>query len=113
MPSLDVLIRRDNQRLRRGFAALSVMITVPTIRHRCHSDTVMLGQEIAPTEYDLRFRLLGFPIRVSPWFWLTSAIVIWNVSERLDHKLVGIVAVFISILIHELGHALEIGRAHV
>ena len=77
----------------------------------------MLGQEIAPTEYDLRFRLLGFPIRVSPWFWLTSAIVIWNVSERLDHKLVGILAVFISILIHELGHALAIrhygGRSEV
>ena len=77
----------------------------------------MLGQEIAPTEYDLRFRCLGFPVRVSPWFWLTSAIVIWNVSDRLDHKLVGIVAVFISILIHELGHALAIrhygGRSEV
>jgi stage IV sporulation protein FB len=77
----------------------------------------MLGQQIAPTEYDLRFRCFGFPVRVSPWFWLTSAIVIWNVSERLDHKLVGVLAVFISILIHELGHAFAIrhygGRSEI
>lgn len=77
----------------------------------------MLGQQIAPTEYDLRFRCLGFPVRVSPWFWLTSAIVIWNISDRLDQKLVGVLAVFISILIHELGHAIAIrhygGRSEV
>ena len=77
----------------------------------------MLGQQVEPTEYDLRFRCFGFPVRVSPWFWLTSAIVIWNVSEQLDHKLVGVLAVFISILIHELGHALAIryygGRSEI
>ena len=77
----------------------------------------MLGQQIAPTEYDLRFRCFGFSVRVHPLFWLTSAIVIWNVSEKLDHKLVGIVAVFISILIHELGHAFAIrhygGRSEI
>lgn len=77
----------------------------------------MLGQQIAPTEYDLRFRCFGFPVRVNPWFWLTAAIVIWNVSDRLDHKLVGVLAVFISILFHELGHALAIrhygGRSEI
>ncbi len=77
----------------------------------------MLGQQIAPTEYDLHFRCFGFPVRVHPLFWLTSAIVIWNVSDRLDDKLVGVLAVFISILIHELGHAFAIryygGRSEV
>ncbi len=115
--SLDVLIRGDNQRLRRGFAASRGMITVLDVLHRCPSDTVMLGQEIAPTEYDLRFRCLGFPVRVSPWFWLTSAILIWNWDDRLDYKLIGVLAVFISILIHELGHALAIrhygGRSEI
>ena len=77
----------------------------------------MLGQQIAPTEYDLHFRCFGFPVRVHPLFWLTSAIVIWNVSERLDDKVIGVIAVFISILIHELGHAFAIrhygGRSEV
>lgn len=74
----------------------------------------MLGQ-IAPTEYDLRFRCFGFPVRVHPWFWATSAYIVW--SDKLDYTLVGIVAVFISILIHELGHAFAIryygGRSEI
>lgn len=77
----------------------------------------MFGQEVAPTDYDLRFRCFGFPVRVHPMFWLTSAILIWNVSDRLDHKLVGVLAVFISILTHELGHAFAIrhygGRSEI
>ena len=77
----------------------------------------MLGQQIAPTEYDLHFRCFGFPVRVHPLFWLTSAIVIWNVSERLDDKVIGVIAVFISVLIHELGHAFAIrhygGRSEI
>lgn len=77
----------------------------------------MFGQQISPTEYDLHFRCFGFPVRVHPIFWLTSAVVIWNVSDRLDHKLVGVLAVFISILIHELGHAFAIrhygGRSEI
>ena len=64
----------------------------------------MLGQEIPPTDYDVRFSCLGFPVRISPWFWLTSAILVW--SDKLDRTIVGMVAVFVSILIHELGHAL-------
>lgn len=75
----------------------------------------MLGQQVAPTEYDLRFRCFGFPVRVSPWFWATSAFIVW--SDKLDHTLVGIVAVFLSILIHELGHAFAIryygGRSEI
>ncbi len=64
----------------------------------------MLGQEVPPSDYDFRFSCLGFPVRVHPWFWLTSAFVVW--SDQLDHVLVGIAAVFVSILVHELGHAL-------
>ena len=77
----------------------------------------MLGQQIAPTEYDLHFRCFGFPVRVHPLFWLTSAIVIWKSDDRLDHKFVGVLAVFISVLIHELGHAFAIrhygGRSEI
>ncbi|MBM3972470.1 MAG: hypothetical protein FJ302_21825 [Planctomycetes bacterium] len=77
----------------------------------------MFGQQIAPTDYDLRFRCFGFPVRVHPMFWLTSAIVIWNVSDRLDLKFVGVLAVFISVVFHELGHAFAIrhygGRSEI
>ena len=76
----------------------------------------MYGQQIAPTDYDLRFRCFGFPVRVTPWFWATSAFIVWS-EDHLDYTLVGIVAVFISILIHELGHAFAIryygGRSEI
>lgn len=58
------------------------------------------------TNYDLRFRLLNIPIRVHPWFWL---VMLW-ISGRADNfraALVFVGAAFLSILVHELGHALS------
>lgn len=66
----------------------------------------MFGQEVAPTDYDLRFRCFGFPVRITPWFWIVSAALWW--SEKLEYTLVGVAAVFVSILLHELGHAFAI-----
>lgn len=66
----------------------------------------MFGQEVYPTDYDLRFRCFGFPVRVNPWFWVVSAALWW--SQQLDYTLVGVAAVFVSILWHELGHAFAI-----
>lgn len=59
----------------------------------------------APTPYDLRFSLFGIPVRVHPLFWVFSAIMGW--SPR-DQKLtvIWVACVFVSILVHELGHAL-------
>lgn len=57
------------------------------------------------TEFDVRFRLFGIPVRIHPIFWLSSAILVWN-GSRLDLVFVGILAVLVSILVHELGHAL-------
>ena len=75
----------------------------------------MFGQQVAPTEYDVRFRCFGFPVRVSPWFWIVSAALWW--SNKLDFTLVGVAAVFISILLHELGHAFAVryygGRSEI
>ncbi|MCA9055775.1 MAG: site-2 protease family protein [Planctomycetaceae bacterium] len=62
---------------------------------------------VVPTPYDLRFSLLGIPVRVSPWFWLMSAILGWSAIELgLQFLLLWVLAVFISILVHEFGHAL-------
>jgi Zn-dependent protease len=58
----------------------------------------------------LNFRLFGFPVSVEPFFWLTMALVFgaMDVSspESLRVLILVIGAGFISILIHELGHAL-------
>ncbi len=69
----------------------------------------MLGT-VEPTPYDLRFSLFGIPVRVHPLFWVFSAIMGWST----DLKLVGIwvACVFVSILVHELGHALTAKYYH-
>jgi membrane-associated protease RseP (regulator of RpoE activity) len=63
----------------------------------------MLGA--AETPYDLRFTLLGIPVRVHPFFWIVTAALGWEGHNLL---VVGIwvACVFASILIHEYGHGL-------
>lgn len=46
------------------------------------------------------------PIRISPMFWVTAAIIGWVSSWSLIGMLIWIVIIFVSILIHEYGHAL-------
>jgi Zn-dependent protease len=69
--------------------------------------------EPQPTPWDLHFRVLGIPVRISPWFWVASALLGWNLisDPRLNINLgVAVLiwsgSVLFSILIHELGHAL-------
>ncbi len=57
-----------------------------------------------PTPYDLKFRLFGFPIRITPWFWVTSALLGANLGGAKEIVL-WIAAVLLGILVHELGHA--------
>ncbi len=64
----------------------------------------MFGQS-NETPYDLRFTLWGIPVRVHPIFWLTAAFLSW-IPDRLDLTFVGMLCVFFSIFIHEMGHAL-------
>jgi len=63
----------------------------------------MLGT-VAPTPYDLNFSLFGIPVRVHPMFWVVSAIMGWR-GGQLNLMLIYVVCVFVSILVHELGHA--------
>lgn len=57
----------------------------------------------------LRFRLMGFPIEVQPFFWLICAIFGGAFSTRAPEDWIavpfGMAAIFVSILGHELGHA--------
>jgi Zn-dependent protease len=64
---------------------------------------VLLG-EPPRTRYDLNFSLLGIPIRVHPLFWLVVLLLGRNLGDA-GSALTWLAAVFVSILIHELGHA--------
>ncbi len=61
---------------------------------------------VAPTQYDVNFSIFRIPVRVHPLFWLIAAFISW-VPGRLDLVVIGIACVFLSILVHELGHALS------
>lgn len=59
------------------------------------------------TPYDLRWRMFGIPVRVHPMFWLVSVILGANLLQDENGILllaIWIACVFVSILIHELGH---------
>src|SRR6266446_8237862 len=66
---------------------------------------------VEPTPYDLRWRMFGIQVRVHPMFWLVTAILWWNrIEVSVTCLLLGILSVFVSILLHELGHVF-MGRA--
>jgi stage IV sporulation protein FB len=69
----------------------------------------MMFQIPAPTRFDLRFSILGFPVRVHPLFWVI-ALLLGSGSGNPLYMLLWVLGVFISILIHELGHALAFRR---
>jgi len=63
-----------------------------------------------PTQFDLRWRMFGVPVRVTPWFWIVSALMGWSaINLGLHYIILWIACVLVSILIHELGHVL-VGR---
>lgn len=86
----------------------------------------MLLGEPMPSQYDWRFQLFGFPVRVTWLFWLINAALGYGVAMGMDNRLtwfsktsqelaspglasllvVWVIAAFLSILIHELGHAI-------
>ena len=76
-------------------------------------------QEPYLSQYDLQFRLLGFPVRIAWGFWALAAVLgfeyvsyVDRVYDRLDLSTPGTLplliihalALCLSILIHELGH---------
>ncbi|MBI1917693.1 MAG: site-2 protease family protein [Planctomycetes bacterium] len=63
---------------------------------------------IQETPYDLKWRMFGIHVRVHPLFWLIAAILAWDYLRvfGIPAFLVVIACVFVSILIHELGHVI-------
>ena len=62
----------------------------------------------------LRFNILGIPVQVQPWFWITMALIggAFGASSSIEILLVLVFmfAGFLSIMVHELGHAVMIRR---
>lgn len=58
----------------------------------------------------ITFSIFNIPVRVLPWFWITLALIGGvlgaDTKEALFNILLFLIAGFISILVHELGHAL-------
>lgn len=67
----------------------------------------MLLGEPQRTQYDVNFTLFGFPVRVSVFFWIAGLLLgaSWNAAGQMA-LLTWMLAMFLSILIHELGHTL-------
>jgi Zn-dependent protease len=63
-----------------------------------------LFQTLPPTRYDLHFSVAGVPVRVHPLFWLVALLL--GSSGALIEVPIWIFVVFVSILIHEFGHAM-------
>jgi stage IV sporulation protein FB len=57
------------------------------------------------TSYDLRFRLLGIPVRVHPFFWIVAAFLGFR-ERNIPLTLLNAGCVFLSIMVHEYGHGL-------
>ncbi|AKT40007.1 M50 family metallopeptidase [Chondromyces crocatus] len=69
----------------------------------------------------LSFRFFGIPVEIQPWFWITAFIINWSLLNRGGYSaafqvglmLVWLAVVFVSVLVHELGHAFAIRRHRI
>lgn len=62
----------------------------------------------------IRFSILGIPVQVDPWFWITMAFIGGGLSAGSSIEIILVLvfmfAGFLSIMIHELGHAVMIRK---
>ena len=62
----------------------------------------------------LRFQLLGVPYAITPYFWVGSAILGSQLAQRAEYGWLllatWVLCVLVSIVVHELGHALAARR---
>ena len=68
---------------------------------------MLLGEPPA-TQYDLHFEMAGVPVRVHPMFWL-AGLILGSRSDGLG-LLLFVIALFVSIVVHELGHSMMMRR---
>jgi stage IV sporulation protein FB len=66
----------------------------------------VLFNEPSRTAYDLHFAIAGVPVRVHPFFWLITLLMGASGNPEPVDVLIWVAAVFVSIVVHEFGHAL-------
>ena len=73
--------------------------------------------EVGRTRYDVNFSLFGIPVRISPMFWAVAILFAPQITMRIENMrywLIGlaawITAWVLTFIIHEMGHALVIGK---
>jgi stage IV sporulation protein FB len=65
----------------------------------------MIQGMIEETPYDVKWRMFGTQVRVHPLFWVMAAVISWGLLDLgLLFLVAGILAIFVSILLHEFGH---------
>lgn len=69
---------------------------------------MFLFQPPPPTRYDLNFSIAGIPVRVHPLFWIITLLL--GSSGDILLLPIWVLVIFVSILIHELGHAFAFRR---
>jgi len=80
-----------------------------------------MNQEPPESQYDIHFQVLGFPTRVTWSFWVAAVVLGWSACNGWDQEFISVgidspgapilliiwsAAIFVSILVHELGHAI-------
>ena len=67
---------------------------------------------VGQTEFDLHFQVLRIPVRIHPGFWIIALLLGQSTLNNglYDLAAVWVACVFVSILVHELGHALMARR---
>lgn len=66
------------------------------------------------TPLDLAWRMFGIPVRIHPSYWLVAALFSWPLAEiGPQFLLIGVGCMFVSIMAHELGHALMFRAYHM
>lgn len=68
----------------------------------------MIFSEPGKTAYDLNFNIGPVPVRIHPFFWLIA--ILLGANGPLQGLLLWVVAITLSILIHELGHVFAFAR---
>jgi Zn-dependent protease len=63
---------------------------------------------LAPSRFDLNFKLGSIPVRISPWFWLIALLL--GGLRDLAYVPLWVGVVLTSVLAHELGHVLAFKR---
>ncbi|MGD0089471.1 MAG: site-2 protease family protein [Planctomycetota bacterium] len=66
----------------------------------------MILVEPRRTPWDLRWRMLGTPVRVHPAFWLMALLLCYQESVPFSLVMISVGCMLFSILVHEFGHAL-------